>query len=192
MAEALANYEPPLGLRAHRSANALRLVSEHPPGTHAGVLAIHHVDLAIDEGGLIALRTLDVARRTTRKVEHQRVLTLSHRVEVEDVDVAALADRQPAPIVEAKDTRRAGSQPADPLAEAVKALLAHPGRQHEAAPTRVHDLRDVCTGVTQTRADSLSNRSPSSAVVTIISNTVFVPIFLCRIRDLSTVVAGII
>ena len=71
------------------------------------MLAVLERQIAVDEGRVVAGRTLNVTRRAAGEVADQLRLALTHGGEVEDVDVGAHSRRQHAAIFQTDHPRRA-------------------------------------------------------------------------------------
>src|SRR3954447_18400159 len=101
-------------------------VAQHAAGQVAGVLALFHQHLAIDEGGVDAGRRLLEAPAARREVVDDEFRQRLHRVGVEDCDVGRHAGAQQPAVVKPEMRSGVEGQPAHGVFQAHDLLLAPP------------------------------------------------------------------
>ena len=123
--------------------------AQDPTGERAGVLAVLHEDLAVDDRGVVAGRALHVAAGAVREVVHVLRLREPHAVEVDHVDVGERTGPQHPAVGDAEQVRGVRREPPDRLADRHQAAVADPVGEEEGRLARVHDHADVRAGVGQ-------------------------------------------
>src|ERR1051325_11204568 len=101
-------------------------VAQHAAGQVAGVLALFHQHLAVDEGGVDAGRRFLEAPAARREVVDDEFRQRLYRIRIEDRDVGGHAGAQQPAVVEPEMRCRIEGQPPHRVFEAHDLLLAHP------------------------------------------------------------------